>query len=177
MHVASRPPSLASVPVDLACVCPPPPSHPCFPAGLPHKRTRNRDLDFSDNQLTGKLPTFLTAFTALTNLDLSNNRLAGPAPASLSTWFNSNSPTQHTYVHSAQLVRFDAQAAAQQSACQSVCRAADGRRVGLCGVQILMTHCAPLCALCVTLSGGRINVCGNQPKLTALTAWAGAVSC
>ena len=57
-----------------------------------------RDLDFSDNQLAGKLPTFLTAFTALTNLDLSNNRLAGPAPTSLSTWFTT---TQHKYVHMA----------------------------------------------------------------------------
>ena len=49
-----------------------------------------RDLDFSDNQLTGKLPTFLTAFSVLTNLDLSNNKLAGPAPTSLSTWLNTN---------------------------------------------------------------------------------------
>ncbi len=51
-------------------------------------------MDFSDNRLTGKLPTFLTAFTALTNLDLSNNKLTGPAPDSLSTWFTATSPTK-----------------------------------------------------------------------------------
>jgi hypothetical protein len=71
------------------CACS---SCPCV---LTYPKQSKANLDVSGNHLKGKLPLFLSTLTALTNLDLSNNNLAGPAPASLSSWFNSNSPTQH----------------------------------------------------------------------------------